>query len=113
MANETAIWPGKSGKTYTFNVYGKNTSFKEVDGNYIFAKRTQSGWNAIYIGEGDLMTRTQDEEHLKCANSKGFTHYHAHVNQDETARKQQEADLVGGNPECLIENGGCNETKSG
>jgi len=113
MAHETANWPGKSGRSYTLTVYNKDTSFEEIDGNYIFAKKTQAGWDAIYIGEGDLKTRTQDSEHLKCANLNWFTHFHVQTNQDEAKRKEEEADLVGGNPECLAENGGCNNTTVG
>ena len=113
MENEKANWLGESGKVYNFNVYSTDTAFKEIDGNYIFAKKTTAGWDAVYIGEGDLKTRTQDEEHLKCAISKGFTHYHVHINQNEELRKQEETDLIGGNPECLEENGGCNGTSVG
>lgn len=106
-------WTGKSGSQYTFTIYSKDTKFNEIDGNYIFAKRTTTGWDAVYIGEGDLNTRTQDEEHLKCAEQKGFTRYHVHVNKNETARKVEEIDLIQGNTECLVENRGCNKTIDG
>ena len=113
MEQEKIIWTGKSGTQYTFTIYSKDTIFDEIDGNYIFAKKTTKVWYAVYIGEGDLKTRTQDEEHLKCAEQKGFTHYHVHVTNNETARKFEETDLIQGNTECLVENGGCNKTIDG
>lgn len=106
-------WTGKSNRNYLFTIYTKDTVFNEIDSNYIFAKKTSAGWNAVYIGEGNLKTRTQDEEHLRCATQKGFTHYHVHVNKNESARKSEETDLIQGNPECLFENGGCNKTITG
>lgn len=113
MEPEKIIWTGKSGLTYTYYVYVKGTTFKKSDGNYIFAKKTTNGWDAVYIGEGDFETRPQDEEHLKCAEKKGFTHYHVHLNSNETNRKAEETDMIQGNQECLIENGGCNKTATG
>jgi len=76
-------WKGKSGTNYTFIIFPKETEFNEIDGNYIFAKETFTGWNAVYIGEGDLKTRTQDNTHLECAKKKGFTHYHIHENEED------------------------------
>lgn len=113
MEAEKINWKGKSGTIYTYYIYSKETEFQELDGNYIFAKRTFRGWDAVYIGEGDLKTRTKDEKHLKCANEKGFTHYHTHINVNEKNRKEEETDMIQGNPECLVENGGCNQTKTG
>jgi len=113
MANEKINWTGKSGNDYTFTIYPKETKFKEIDGNYIFAKQTFTGWDAIYIGEGDLKSRTQDKEHLECAENKEFTHYHVHVNTNEKRREAEETDLIEGNSECLYENRGCNKTSDG
>jgi hypothetical protein len=113
MAQETIIWTGKSGTKYTFTFYSKSTTFNEIEGNYIFAKQTKNGWVAIYIGEGDLKTRTQDKEHLECAEKKGFTRYHVHINKNRISRENEETDLIEGNPKCLIENGGCNKIQEG
>ncbi len=113
MNQNQVTWKGQSGKQYVFTVYDKKQKFNQVDGNYIFAKQTLGTWFAVYIGEGDLQSRTQDEEHLKCAESKGFTHYHVHVNKNEKERKAEESDLILGNNECLIEKGGCNKTITG
>ncbi len=107
-------WNGKSGTPYHFDIYPKETKFKSLDGNYIFAQETSTGgWNAIYIGEGNLKERTQDKEHLDCANKKGFTHYHVHTNSNEENRKFEESDLIAEHTECQWENGGCNKTSNG
>lgn len=111
--NQTVTWNGKSGASYKFEVYPKETIFIDVDGNYIFAQETLTGWNAVYIGEGNLRTRTQDKEHLTCANRKGFTHFHVHANSNEHDRKYEETDLIAQHTECWIENGGCNATHDG
>lgn len=113
MSNNTVKWRGLSGNVYTYEVYSKHTVFRSIDGNYIFARQTFSGWDAVYIGEGDLATRTQDPVHKKCAENKGFTHYHVHVNPSEINRKTEERDMIAGNPECLEKNGGCNKTEDG
>ena len=113
MEAEKINWTGKSGAKYTYSIFPKGTTFKKLNGNYIFAKKTTNGWNAVYIGEGDLESRTQEEEHLKCAVKKGFTHYHVHVNSNEEYRKAEETDMIQGNSECLEENGGCNKTSTG
>lgn len=110
---QIVTWNGKSGTPYKFEVHPKGTTFRNVDGNYIFVQETQTGWNAVYIGEGNLEKRTQDKEHLACASQKGFTHYHIHTNSNEQYRKFEEADLIAQHTECWIENGGCNATHDG
>jgi hypothetical protein len=106
-------WTGKSGEEYSYIIFPKGTEFKEIGGNYIFAKEAGSMWDALYIGEGNLKIRTQDSEHLACAELNGFTHYHVHVNENENERKSEEEDMIQGNIECLFENGGCNKTSNG
>lgn len=111
---EKVNWKGASGTEYSYAVYSKQTEFNpNLIGNYIFAKRTNKGWDAVYIGEGDIKTRTQDKTHLSCATKKGFTHYHVHLNNLDESRKREEEDLIKGNLECLEENGGCNKTENG
>lgn len=107
------IWEGASGNPYTYEVYTKDHVFDHDLGNYIFVKRTRTLWEAVYIGEGYLDVRTQDSEHLACANQKGFTHYHVHTNPNERNRKFEETDLIAGHDECMDENGGCNKTSDG
>jgi hypothetical protein len=108
MDKEKVNWQGKSGTPYTFTVFSIETNFDpNQDGNYIFAKRTQTGWDAIYIGEGDLQTRTRDEQHRTCAIRKGATHIHAHLNRNEKIRKAEETDLLEYNTEAYHPTG-CN-----
>ena len=111
---EKVNWKGISGTEYTYEVFPKESTFNpNQDGNYIFAKQTRIGWEAVYIGQGDLKSRTQDETHLNCATLKGFTHYHVHLNNSKIDRNYEEEDMIKGNLECLAENGGCNKTITG
>ena len=113
MNTEKVYWPGLSGKHYEFEVFDIETQFyPNNDGNYIFAKRTMTGWNAVYIGEGDIRTRTSDEKHRNCAIGKGATHVHAHENNNESDRKDEEEDLLGYNTEAYHPVG-CNLKISG
>jgi len=108
MSEGKVNWQGKSGNTYSFEIFNIIFNFNpNQDGNYIFAKQTQTGWDAVYIGEGDLKTRTSDEQHSKCAIRKGATHIHAHLNNNEKNRKAEETDLLEYNTEAYHPTG-CN-----
>lgn len=108
MSNEKINWKGASGKLYDFEIFSIDANFDpNQNGNYIFAKRTSKGWYAVYIGEGDIQTRTRDETHRSCALKKGATHIHAHLNNNETDRKTEESDLLGYNSEAY-QPVGCN-----
>lgn len=99
----TINWPGKSGKTYKYEIYPINTTFKAEAGNYIFAKETQSNqWTPIYIGETeDLSTRFDNHHKMDCIERQKATHIHAHLNSDKDARLTEEADLIAKwNPPC-------------
>ena len=113
MNDEHVSWRGLSGSIYSYKVFGINTTFKpNQDGNYIFAKKVNGVWMAVYVGEGDLQSRTQDEEHKTCSINKGATHLHCHLNSDETSRKNEETDILGYNTEAYIPTG-CNIKKGG
>ncbi len=113
MSNKKVNWQGERGNLYSFSIFPIETGFNpNQDGNYIFAKQTQTGWDAVYIGEGDLQTRTQDEEHRSCAIKKGATHLHVHLNNNETNRKAEESDLLGYNTEAYHPLG-CNKKIGG
>jgi hypothetical protein len=64
----TAVFPGKSGTKYSFDVYSTDTNFKEADGIYVFSKREEKvdgtySHTLLYIGETDhLGTRIADHE---------------------------------------------------
>ena len=98
MGNAPSVtWPGKSGQKYEYSVYPLGTSFKEIPGNYIYAKKTQAGlWSPCYIGQTDnLSERLGNHEKEPCAKRQGATHIHVHGNGNgERTRKAEEADLI-------------------
>ena len=95
-ATQTVTWPGHSEKKYTYYVYKIGTPLKAAPGNYIFAKRTATGWIPIYIGEtSDLSERFDNHHKMPCIKRNGATHIHAHVNNSGvTARRAEESDLI-------------------
>jgi len=105
------IWIGASKRRYRYFVYTLPRSFdKNQDGNYIYAKKDLNGnWVPIYIGEGNLETHASDRLHqIKCIESKGATHIHAHLRSDEKARKAEEEDFLNNHPDVYAPIG-CNE----
>ena len=98
MAERTILWPGASGKQYNYWIYEIDTSFKDVPGNYIYAKEASPNqWTPIYIGETEsLQDRlTSSHEKLPCIKKHGGTHIHAHTSSsDENVRRAEEADLI-------------------
>lgn len=98
MSDAPAInWTGKSGKQYQYWIYPIGTNFKEVAGNYIFAKETQPGrWLPCYIGQAEnLNNRLGNHEKEACAKRHGATHIHVHTNSaGEAARLAEEKDLI-------------------
>ena len=96
MSQSTMVWKGHSGKRYEYVVYGLNASWNNKPGNYIFAKRTASGWHAIYVGQTDsFASRLPNHNERGCAVRNGATHVHAHVNSaGESSRKFEEVDLI-------------------
>ena len=102
---KTIDWPGKSGKTYRYWIHPLPPNFKAAAGNYIFAKETSPGngkWLPIYIGETkDLSERFDDHHKMGCIKRNGAMHIHAHTNDNEQARLDEEADLIANwNPPC-------------
>ena len=81
---------------YTYWVYPINTTFKDEPGNYVYAKRNSTGkWQAVYIGQtSSLSQRLASLEAERTAIRYGATHILAHLNPDERARKNEEADLI-------------------
>ena len=93
----TILWPGQSGTQYKYWIHPIGTSLKEEPGNYIFAKRNQSGyWAPCYIGQSkNLNERLENHEKEDCAKRHGATHIHVHLtNGGESARKGEEKDLI-------------------
>ena len=105
---ETTTWRGASGKTYTYYIDKLPWRPKaDQDGNYIFAKKINGVWHAVYVGQGDLQDRYDAALKEGCVTRKNSTHYHRHLNNDTSARRAEEDDIIAGNPECKWPNG-CN-----
>jgi hypothetical protein len=100
----TCNWPGKSGETYTYEIYPiKGTTFADKPGNYVFCMESSPGrWIAQYVGQSqNLNGRLANHEKLASAIARGATHIHAHLNPVESARLAEEKDLIQHlNPPC-------------
>ncbi len=110
---ETIEWQGASGHRYTYYIH--DMSFDPnagQDGNYIFARKVSSGWEAVYVGQGDLKDRRNAAINDGCVDEKGATQFHCHNNSVERNRKAEESDVLGGNPEAYVPTG-CNEKIAG
>lgn len=90
-------WPGQSGREYVYWIYPIGTSFKELPGNYVFARESRPGyWVPVYMGQTEnLNQRLENHEKEACARRNGATHIHAHTNSaGEASRRAEERDLV-------------------
>lgn len=96
----SCIWTGKSGTRYTYEIHEMNSNWKDVPGNYIFAKETSTNrWTAVYIGQTEsFKTRLPNHEKLPCIRRNSGTHIHAHVNADSSSRLDEESDLRASDP---------------
>jgi len=114
MANAPRVgWRGGSGQQYTYSVYDLDfVPAADQDGNYVFAKEIQNGWEAVYIGQGDMKTRRAAHLNEGCVTRNGATHFHGHLNRTESAGLAEESDMLDGNPEAY-EPTGCNERPGG
>ena len=96
--NEQKIeYKGQSGRMYEYLIYPIGTSFKDIPGNYIFAKETSpTKWWPVYIGQtSSLQNRLADHEKEACAKRNGATHVHVHASSSsEAERKAEESDLI-------------------
>jgi len=93
----TITWGGKSGKEYKYWIYDIGTTFTEVPGNYVFAKKAETGkFRPIYAGETeDLSARFDNHHKMPCIKENGATHICVHRNDDgEKARKAEEQDII-------------------
>ncbi len=112
MANPKIKWNGIQGKFYEYESFPITTPINpNLQGNYIFCKQIPNGWAAVYIGEGDLKTRTQEHIKTGCVIEKGATHIHAHLN-DKDAAFAEETDLLLVHLEAYTPTG-CNVKKGG
>jgi hypothetical protein len=104
MSTPTYQWTGDSGKSYRYEIYVFGTSFRDLAGNYIYAKEAVRGiWRPVYVGQSSsLKDRLADHEKEVCARRNGATHIHAHTTSGgDAVRKMEEADLIARwNPVC-------------
>ena len=103
MNGGTYIWEGRSGAVYHYTVArityggsGKSSGLDSVAGNYIFARESGRGYEALYVGQtSDLSERINDHEEWDCVQSRGVTHIHYHRNDGgERMRRDEETDLI-------------------
>lgn len=97
MAERTANWEGESGKEYKYWIYPLGTTFKQVPGNYVFARETEPDiFTEIYIGQTkDLSERFDNHHKMPCILKNKATHICAHTSSDdEEERRAEEDDLV-------------------
>lgn len=112
MTPVTTTWIGESGEEYEYKTVNlPHRPPKDVKGNYIFAKQVGGIWLAVYVGEGILRQRYDAALKEECVTEKGATHYHYHTDhsQSRSARREEESDIIEGNPECKAPKG-CNGT---
>ena len=94
---ETINWPGRSGQNYRYFVYPIGTSFKDVPGNYVFAKRTYNGSLVpIYVGQtGNLSERFDNHHKMLCILRNGASHICVHESSTSVAvRMAEEQDII-------------------
>jgi len=92
---DTIVLKGVSGKSYDFDVYPWNTSFKPVGAVYAVLKKTNSNYTVIYIGQtGNLSERFDNHHKLSCFNRNGKTHVAIHLDSSESSQLAKERDLV-------------------
>ncbi len=113
MNSLTFSWIGASHKVYTYYIHPIDTVFAGHQvGNYIFCKFEVNRWKAIYIGEGDIKTRTEAHRSEGCVIKKGASHIHVHNNSNALYRKSEEEDLLKNYAEAYVPIG-CNMKKGG
>ena len=111
----TCTWIGHSEARYEYTVFQLPVSLDpDQDGNYIYAKKNAEGrWVPVYIGEGDLADRSGSGHHkARCIRQNGATHFHCHLNAVLSARRGEEADLLGRYTNAYAPSG-CNERPGG
>ncbi len=99
MNQADITWEGASGAKYGYWIRSFYTDWKELPGNYIYAKETapDSGkWIAVYVGQTmNLRNRLAGHEKEAEAIRNGATHIHAHTSSsNESERVAEERDLI-------------------
>jgi hypothetical protein len=101
-------WQGASGESYLFDVYTLEHGITPgVSGIFIIARTNPEGWDAVYIGQGELKPEVENRIADSNVMDKLPTHIHVHRNGAESARRAAAADLLAGHTEAY-EPHGCN-----
>lgn len=95
----TISFEGASGKTYEFNVYPWDTSFKAIGAVYVVTrreKREDTWWHTrIYIGQtGDLSERFDNHHKAECFEENNRNCICVHREDVEAKREEIEKDLL-------------------
>lgn len=95
----TALTVPTKTNSYSYTGYDINdmNGWKDVGGNYLFARKEPNGsWTILYAGITDsFKNRIPNHERLAEAKKLGATSIFAHANAVESARKAEEADIIG------------------
>jgi hypothetical protein len=98
------LWRGASGTPYPYTIVEIGDRPNTAYGNYIFAKRNEGGgWDAVFIGHGDLSLRTDLDRHelREFLRRLGVTHVHIHENPWLPDRMIERSDLLEVHPEAF------------
>lgn len=100
----TVTFTGQSGTEYRFNVYPRDTTFKDVGGVYIFSERdSQKRHTILYIGQTHSFEERRLKYHEKweCADPLGGNVICTRQVDNAERRRRIERDLIDGhNPPC-------------
>ena len=89
---EKVSWIGKSGTRYEYGVYGRDTNWKDVAGNYIFAKKSRDGrFRALYIGETSSLKDRVTPSHEKWDDA--LNRYELHCGSDWALQRPTQSSL--------------------
>lgn len=90
-------WTDYRGRKYIYSVFDLDQEWVNFPGNYILARRTPRGWEALYIGEAESLKHGVGPGHPAWAfcRSRGATHILVRFNfAGRKARQAEEQALV-------------------
>lgn len=86
------FWKGASGARYSYWIYPLDRAMQNAPGNFIYAKRVNGLWRAVFIGEcEDIGAISLDETEVAFIKSNGATHIHTHTTPAGLQKRQAEA----------------------
>jgi hypothetical protein len=86
------FWKGASGTRYGYWIYTFDRSMQNAAGNYIYAKKVNGLWQAVFVGEcEDLAAIATDGALAECVKRNGATHIHTHTTPAGTEKRLAEA----------------------